>query len=163
MCVLAGEAARANTALIGSNVLDRELRTRLEKGLAISDFQLGDARRMLEQLAAIEIERLFSAPDAVLLPVMPISTPLVGACEPSGPAFAPRMLYALTSFTRFVNALGLPAVSVPAGFDESGLPIGLQIVGPPSSDRALIALACEIQLTSDRHSRPPPVRVDHSN
>jgi Asp-tRNA(Asn)/Glu-tRNA(Gln) amidotransferase A subunit family amidase len=160
MTVLVGEAARANADLIGSGGLDRELKARLEKGLAITDAQLDDARRLLKQLAATEIERLFSATDAILLPVMPHSTPLVVACEPKGVAFAPRTLYALSSFTRFVNALGLPAVSVPAGVDEQGLPIGLQLVGPPSSDRALIALACEIQQACEWHRRLPPVRAD---
>lgn len=160
MTVLVGEAARANADLIGSGVLDRELQARLKKGLAISDAQIDEARRLLKQLAATEIERLFSATDAILLPVMPLSTPLVVACEPSGPAFAPRTLYALSSFTRFVNALGLPAVSVPAGVDEHGLPIGLQMVGPPGSDRTLIALACEIQQACEWHRRLPRVRAD---
>ena len=157
MTVLVGEAARVNADLISSDVLDRELRGRLEKGHAITDAQLDEARRLLKQSAANEIERLFSATDAILLPVMPINTPLVVACEPTGPAIAPRTLYALSSFTRFVNALGLPAISLPAGFDEHGLPIGMQMVGPPGSDRSLIALVCEIQLATEWHSRLPPM------
>lgn len=160
MTVLVGEAARANADLIGSNMLDRELKARLEKGLVITDEQLEESRRLLGQLAATEIERLFFDADAILLPVMPLSTPLVETCEPTGAAFAPRTLYALSSFTRFVNALGLPAVSVPAGVDEHGLPIGLQMVGPPGSDRALITLACEIQCACEWHHRLPPVRAD---
>ena len=163
LTVLQAEAARVNADLMGSGVLDRDLHARLEKGLAISDARLEEASRSLIQLAETWTQRLFSSADAILLPVMPMTTPLVEECEPSGPAFTPRTLYALSSFTRFVNALGLPAVAVPAGIDGHGLPIGVQLVGPPGSDRALIALACEIQLASDWHSRPPPVRVDHSN
>lgn len=40
-----------------------------------------------------------------------------------------------------ITVLGLPAVSVPCGFTEQGLPVGLQIVGPPRSDLAVLRLA----------------------
>jgi Asp-tRNA(Asn)/Glu-tRNA(Gln) amidotransferase A subunit family amidase len=153
LTILQAEAARSNADIMGSGALDLALRTRLEKGPAISDKQLDEARVYLGRLAEIEIKQLFSSTDAILLPVMPLTTPLVDACEPSAAAFSPRTLYALSSFTRFVNALGLPAVAVPAGIDEHGLPIGLQLVGPPGSDRALIALACDIQSASEWHSR----------
>ncbi len=52
---------------------------------------------------------------------------------------------------------GLPALSVPAGFNKEGLPIGLQIIGPPRSDRAVLELGCAYQYASDYHARLSPL------
>jgi Asp-tRNA(Asn)/Glu-tRNA(Gln) amidotransferase A subunit family amidase len=160
LTVLQAEAVRSNADLLASGVLDSGLEARLEKGRAISDVQLNEARSTLRTLAQIEIGRLFATCDAILLPVMPLTTPRIEACEPSAPTFSGRTLYELSSFTRFVNALGLPAVALPGGFDAQRLPIGLQLVGPPNSDCSLVALAREIQGVSDWHCRLPPVRAD---
>ena len=47
--------------------------------------------------------------------------------------------------TMFANYFGLPAVSVPCGFDTRGLPIGLQIVGKPWNEAAVLELARRYQ------------------
>jgi len=54
------------------------------------------------------------------------------------------------------NTYGLPAISVPCGFTRSGLPIGLQIIGPPLGEPIVSALphAYE-QATRDINRRPP--------
>ena len=69
--------------------------------------------------------------------------------------FNPRTLYALSRFTRFVNFLGLPALAVPAGFDASGLPVGLQVVGAPGSEALLLEIGSRLQAGSNWHSRVP--------
>jgi aspartyl-tRNA(Asn)/glutamyl-tRNA(Gln) amidotransferase subunit A len=58
--------------------------------------------------------------------------------------------------TMFANYFGLPAVSIPCGFDTHGLPIGLQIVGKPWDDGTVLRLARQYQGTTER-SRAQPI------
>src|SRR5207302_4715813 len=53
------------------------------------------------------------------------------------------------------NLAGLPAVFFPCGFGTDGLPVGLQLVGPPFSEALLVALASAYQRETDHHVRRP--------
>lgn len=56
------------------------------------------------------------------------------------------------------NLAGLPAIFFPCGFGSDGLPVGLQLVGPPFSEPLLVALAEAYQRETGHHlRRPPPV------
>ena len=59
--------------------------------------------------------------------------------------------------TRPFNALGLPTISVPCGFTAAGLPIGLQICGPPGGEAVVLRLAHAYQQRTDWHRRQPPL------
>jgi len=54
------------------------------------------------------------------------------------------------------NLVGVPAISVPNGFGQNGLPTGLQLVGPAWSERELLELAVAFQSETDWHRRRPP-------
>ncbi len=151
--LLQAEMAAEHGWRIGSGQLDATLEARLSKGLAVPAERVTELRERLQAIA--QALTLFRQHDAMLLPVMPIETPEVASCEPGMPGFAPRTLYGLSAYTRFVNALGLPSVALPCGFDSQGMPIGAQLVGPPGSDRALLALAAQIQRDTAWHGREP--------
>ncbi len=160
LVVMQGEGARVHRARLDDPSVDPTLRKRLAKGLTIDDATLNASRTARPALIGNFLDQVFGAADAVLLPVMPIRTPPCAVCDPASPAFDARTLYRLSEWTRFVNMLGLPAVAIPVGLDENGLPLALQLVGRPDADRALIALAEAVQMRTDWHGRVPAGLAD---
>lgn len=73
------------------------------------------------------------------------------------PAFAhgTRPPVTQSAFTGFANIAGLPAISIPAGLDEGGMPVAVQLVGPENSEAALIALARRLDAGLDGHVPSP--------
>jgi aspartyl-tRNA(Asn)/glutamyl-tRNA(Gln) amidotransferase subunit A len=63
-------------------------------------------------------------------------------------------------FTCPVNVAGLPALSLPAGFNADGLPVGVQLVGKPDGEETLFAIGAAFQQLTDYHTKvqPPPTR-----
>ena len=59
----------------------------------------------------------------------------------------------------YITVTGLPAISVPCGFTDDGLPVGLQIVGRPNADFAVLQLAYAFQEATGFYRRRPDVAV----
>ena len=108
----------------------------IEAKAPLYDFRTGIAS--IEADRAAVADRAFRDFDLLLLPTTPEPTLSVESA-----AKDPLSLSAEN--TVFANYYGLPAISVPCGFDSRGLPIGLQIVGPPGQDASVLRLAAEFQ------------------
>ena len=93
---------------------------------------------------------LFNKVDVLILPTMPTVTPMVSAAIDNPQAVSPV-------HTMFANYYGLPAASVPCGFDARGMPIGLQIVGRAHSDGAVLELAHRYQTAAGISDQHPPL------
>jgi aspartyl-tRNA(Asn)/glutamyl-tRNA(Gln) amidotransferase subunit A len=79
--------------------------------------------------------KFFKEYDALLLPSTPITAPLIEGND------ALEQARRLTRFAAPFNLAGLPAISVPCGFNAEGLPIGLQIVGGAWREAAVLRAA----------------------
>jgi aspartyl-tRNA(Asn)/glutamyl-tRNA(Gln) amidotransferase subunit A len=91
----------------------------------------------------------FSDIDVLVLPTTPTTTPLVrGAANP---------LALSAENTMFANYYGLPAISIPCGFDKNGMPLGLQIVAGPDDEAAVLQLARQFQSGTAFHESHPSV------
>jgi aspartyl-tRNA(Asn)/glutamyl-tRNA(Gln) amidotransferase subunit A len=67
----------------------------------------------------------------------------------------PLAMYLNDIYTVPANLAGLPGVSVPCGFDGKGLPIGLQLIGRPFEEAALLQLARAAERSADLSGRTP--------
>ena len=83
-----------------------------------------------------EYDKLFEQYDVLISPTTP--TPAFGIGEN---AADPVKMYLADIMTVGPSLAGIPAISVPAGESEAGLPIGVQLMGPRRSDAKLLALA----------------------
>ncbi len=160
LTIMFAESARVHRARIDDPAVAPVLRRRLAKGLEVADDTLAASIEARPRLIADFEDRVLAGADVVLLPVMAIPTPTAAECNPESDRFSPKTLYAMSRFTRFVNLLGFPAVALPAGFDEGGLPVAMQIVGRPGSDRALLDLVRHVQSKTEWHGRVPTAVAD---
>ena len=87
--------------------------------------------------------------DALLTPTSPIPAFKIG--EKSDPL----AMYLCDIYTIGVNLAGLPAISVPCGFTQSGLPIGMQLIGQPFQEANLLAIANAYERAHDWNTRHP--------
>jgi len=113
----------------------------------------------IRSLLKRKFRELFADVDLIVAPgrygIAPlISEPLDGtgnrgiqATRPSSPG--------MTGLIPAGNLAGLPALSLPCGFSR-GMPVSLQIVGPPFSENTLLAVGREFQSRTDWHKRRPP-------
>jgi aspartyl-tRNA(Asn)/glutamyl-tRNA(Gln) amidotransferase subunit A len=79
-----------------------------------------------------DFERAFESCDVVMAPVAPTT-----AFELGEKTDDPLTMYLSDIFTISVNLAGLPGMSMPCGYDNAGLPIGLQIIGAPFSEETI--------------------------
>lgn len=97
---------------------------------------------------------LFDDVDAIMLPTLTAPTPTVAEARARGD------LAVSPDNTFFCNYFGLPAISVPGGVDRSGLPFGLQFVGPQGGDSLVLALARAYQRATGWRYQPPRGAAD---
>jgi amidase len=128
----------------------------LERGRAVP------ARRLAESLAWLadfeeRVIRRFAGFDAVLTPAVAMTPRPIGWYDQYDGErnFAQQVQY--TPFTSFVNVAGLPAITLPVAETESGLPMGVQLIGRPGGEATLFALAAQLERRVRRAQRHPAV------
>ncbi len=99
-----------------------------------------------------DFERAFETVDVIAAPVAPTTAFRLGEKVND-----PLAMYLEDIFTLPANLAGVPGLAFPVGFDQHGLPIGMQLMGPALAEDLLFRVAHAYQQTTDWHTRIPPV------
>ena len=100
----------------------------------------------------------FKKCDCIMMPVSPTTAFKIGEKIDD-----PLQMYLSDIYTIAVNLAGVPGISIPCGFDEKGLPIGLQILGPAFGEAKLLRIARIYERETDWHTKKPPLLVKSKN
>ncbi len=129
---------------------------------------LGDRMSAAGYLQAQRVRRtsldealgVFATVDVLITPTLPTEAPAIGQDRISYPDGEEDALTSLIRFTCPFNQTGLPAITVPAGTGNDGLPVGIQFVAPPFQEARLLGVAAALEaLAGPDDPRPPITRT----
>ena len=96
----------------------------------------------------------FEKYDCIMMPVAPTTAFKIGEKTDD-----PLQMYLSDIYTIGANLAGIPGISIPCGFDEDNLPVGLQILAPVFGEEKLLRIARMYEKETDWHKRVPPALV----
>jgi aspartyl-tRNA(Asn)/glutamyl-tRNA(Gln) amidotransferase subunit A len=108
-------------------------------------------RALLRQQMLSALEEV----DVIVCPTLPFTATALGETLVNIGGADEDMLSAIMQFTGLPSLTGLPAVSAPCGFDDGGLPIGVQIIGRPFAEGTVLRAAAALQSVTDHHRQHP--------
>ena len=119
-----------------------DVRTRLEMGTGVSATAYLKALELREEfIQQFHLAMTDADVDALVVPTTPIAAPPIGEeSTPVGKENHPTRAL-LLRLNRPANLAGIPAISIPCGFTEAGLPVGLQLIGRATHERRLLQIA----------------------
>ncbi|MCX6810727.1 MAG: Asp-tRNA(Asn)/Glu-tRNA(Gln) amidotransferase subunit GatA [Candidatus Berkelbacteria bacterium] len=100
-----------------------------------------------------EYEDAFKKYDVLITPVSPFPAFKIGEKLED-----PLSMYLADVNTVPINPAGVPAMSVPAGFTSTGLPVGMQIIGPHLGEGKIIEIADAFQRATEHHLKKPEIK-----
>lgn len=131
-----------------------DVRSRLELGGSV---RAADYLRALDARSPIvaEFDAALAGVDAIVAPPAPIAAPRIGESVVKIRGEEETVRSALVRVSRPANFTRHPAISVPCGFTEEGLPIGLQLIGRHWDEVRLLEIARFYESETDWHTRHP--------
>lgn len=124
------------------------MRDLLARATLFSGADYVQAQRVRRQFTH-EVSEAFESVDVI---VTPVAASLVPAASERDLA----TLFTAPGFTGQWNLIGLPAISLPCGLSDSGLPLSFQVIGRPFEENKVLQVAHAYQLQTDWHLRTPP-------
>jgi aspartyl-tRNA(Asn)/glutamyl-tRNA(Gln) amidotransferase subunit A len=125
-----------------------DIRRRLEDGTKTTSTEYILARRTQTEVRK-RLEQFFESYDFLITPTTPIAAPTIAGHD------AVEQAGRLTRFTAPFNLTGLPALSLPCGLTEQGLPIGLQIVSRAWADAKVLNAGYAFEQSTEWHKNFP--------
>lgn len=129
-----------------------DVKTLLDMGRLLPATDYLQAQRVRKRILGVYLDVLKQV-DCLLVPATPIVAPRIGETELSIGGEMEDTRLASTRLVRGFNALGLPVVSLQAGFSKDGLPMGAQLVGRPWDEARLLRIAAALEERTGLHKR----------
>ena len=104
--------------------------------------------QQMRALVTKDFKEAFQKVDALISPTCPNTAFELGAKSSD-----PLQMYLTDIATISANLAGIPGMSIPAGFDKSGMPIGLQILAPQLQEKALFNVAYQFEQSHDYYKK----------
>jgi aspartyl-tRNA(Asn)/glutamyl-tRNA(Gln) amidotransferase subunit A len=134
-----------------------DVRGRLEQGAKVPAVDYANAQAVMRR-AREEVETALKSVDAIVIPTAAIAAPPIGSERVRVGGVEMSLRSALVDLNRMGNLTGLPAISMPCGLVENGLPVAIQFVGRRFEDARVLGIANRFSETErDWHPRRPPV------
>jgi amidase len=132
---------------VGAAGIPLELLSPLNQWLAPQAGTAGDYLQAVQQMQVISrrIVTFFADFEVLVLPVYCHQPIRIGEWADLSPEATVEKIINWVAPCPPFNASGLPAITVPTGFDENGLPVAVQLVGRPAAEGTLIALAAQLE------------------
>ncbi|HSU05826.1 MAG TPA: amidase [Acetobacteraceae bacterium] len=132
------------------------LSARMYPGLAIPAAYYIEALSRRGPILRAFAAEVFAQVDLIVTPTIRTCLPTLAETDvDNGSPEAITRFLAISANTRPFNYLGLPAISIPCGFDPNGLPIGLQLAGRPFGEARVLKAAEAYQRDTDWHRKFP--------
>jgi Asp-tRNA(Asn)/Glu-tRNA(Gln) amidotransferase A subunit family amidase len=148
------EFLRTSAAQYGANV---RLRQEAGRGVMASEYLKAFGLRGRFARAFSEAWRDV---DVVVTPTSPtVAAPIGTESITTGSRGGEPTHTVYTRYSAPLSTLGLPALSLPCGFSEAGMPVGLQLCGPPHSEPLLFYVAAAYEAATPWHRRHPELPV----
>lgn len=157
--VMAVEAATLHRRWIETRPQDYsdQVRARIDPGFAYPAVRYVEALSIRTRLTQDYLQTCLAGCEMIHVPTLPVQTPTIAATTQGEAPAVMQSIGRITHATRAINYLGLPAISVPAGFARAGLPLAFQLVGRPFEEARLLKVADAYQRDTDWHRRRPLV------
>jgi aspartyl-tRNA(Asn)/glutamyl-tRNA(Gln) amidotransferase subunit A len=145
-------AYHADNIAKNPDLYQQETLRRIRSGENVTAATYIQRRRELEE-ARRGIAQIFADVDVLVTPTTPMPAPAIADLKSNPDALRPAELKLLHN-TRPFNVWGLPAISVPCGFTQSGLPIGLQVAGPHWREDLVLRMAYAYEQATNWQKQP---------
>ncbi|MCL2802628.1 MAG: amidase [Micrococcales bacterium] len=133
----------------------QDIRTLIYAGQTISSLEYLQAQQT-RQILARSFASALTQVDAILTPTVGFVAPRIGETSVTlRSGVSETMIAAALRYSAYASAAGLPAISVPCGFDQDGLPAGIQLIGKRHCEAGLLKVAKGYQAGTSWHRRRP--------
>ena len=160
--ILLAEATAAHSSnLAKRDMFGPDVLALLDQGQVISASDYVNAQRLRRKLT-VAFNRVWKLADCLIIPGTPTAAPKIGQSQIEIGGSVDDVRLVTTRLMRGINALGWPALSLPSGYADTGLPVGIQILGPADSEKTILLIGAALEdATSD--SRRTPALPDNDD